>query len=84
MLRGGDIALEFEHPGRPERDKYDRLLAYVRVGETNANVEMVRLGWTKFWTRYGAGRHAERFTEAERQAATERAGLWGIDGWNKD
>ena len=83
LLRGTDPALEFERPGRPERDKYDRLLAYVLAGEVNVNIEMVRLGWTRFWTRYGAGRHAERFTAAEDEARVSQAGLWGPTGWNK-
>jgi micrococcal nuclease len=84
LLEGADLALEFERPGRPERDKYDRLLAYVRAGDQNANVEMVRLGWTRFWTRYGAGRHAELLAAAEDEARSESAGLWGPNGWNRD
>jgi len=83
LLAGAALELEFERPGRPERDKYDRLLAYVLADGDNANVELVRLGWTRFWTRYGAGRLAEQFAAAERDARSERAGLWGPNGWNK-
>lgn len=83
-LRGAELTLEFEQRGRPERDKYDRLLAYVWAGDTNANVKMVRLGWTKFWTRYGAGRHAESFIAAENEARHAQSGLWGDSGWNLD
>jgi micrococcal nuclease len=81
----GDETLElvFERPGRPERDRYDRLLAYVLTGGENANVELVRLGWSRFWTRYGEGRLAASFVEAEREAAAAEVGLWGPDGWNQ-
>lgn len=40
----------------PEHDKADffgRQLCYVIVDGANANVEMVRLGHTKYWTKYG-------------------------------
>ena len=84
LLRDGDLQLEFEHPGRPERDKYDRLLAYVLAGGSNTNAEMVRLGWTRFWTRYGAGRHADLFREAERDAQAGEAGLWSSNGWSEE
>ncbi|MBW2278068.1 MAG: thermonuclease family protein [Deltaproteobacteria bacterium] len=83
LLRDRELRLEFERPGHPARDKYDRLLAYVLAGGSNINAEMVRLGWTRFWTRYGAGRHANLLAEAEREARTEGAGLWRSTGWNK-
>jgi len=84
LLRVGEIELEFERPGAPERDRYDRLLAYVLAGGSRVNVEMVRLGWSRFWTRYGAGRHADLFAAAEREARDARVGLWGADGWSAD
>lgn len=70
------IALEFERPGVPVADDYGRLLAYVRVRGELANVEMVRLGWSPFWTKYGDGRFAEHFRRAEREARDARRGLW--------
>lgn len=84
LVDSREAVLEFEEAGRPRRDKYDRLLAYLIVDDHNANVELVRLGWSRFWTRYGAGRLAERFAEAEQEAAAARAGLWSTDGWSSD
>lgn len=84
LIGGREVVLEFEEASRPLRDKYDRLLAYVFVDDRNANVELVRSGWSRFWTKYGAGRLAERFAAAEREAAAARAGLWGPDGWSGD
>jgi micrococcal nuclease len=76
LVDGKMVRLEFEKPGQPERDVHDRLLAYVFSGDMNVNVEMVRLGWSPFWTRYGEGRYADEFRRAEREARAARRGLW--------
>ena len=55
-------------------ERYD--VAYVYAGEVNVNVEMVRLGWSTFWTEYGEGRFAEPFSNAEEQAKAKKRGLW--------
>ena len=68
LVEGREVVLEFAEPGRPERDRYGRLLAYVFVDGRNVNVEMVRLGLTPFWTKYGRGRYAEDFERAEAEA----------------
>ena len=66
MVRGRDVYLVFETPSQLERGSYKRVLAYLCVGDTNLNVEMVRLGWSSFWTKYGEGRFADEFRAAER------------------
>lgn len=76
ILGADPIELEFEKPGLPVADDYGRLLAYVRVRGENANVEMVRLGWSRFWTKYGEGRLAADFRRAEREAREAQRGLW--------
>lgn len=76
MLDGEDVYLGFENPGRPERGHYGRLLAYVYADDENVNVEMVRAGWSPFWTKYGTGRLATTFTEAELEARQRSAGMW--------
>jgi len=60
------VQIEFE-TGRPRRDRYGRLLAYVWLDGKNLNVEQVRAGHSRFITRYGRGKHAEEFERAERQ-----------------
>jgi micrococcal nuclease len=75
-----EITLVFEKEGIPERDDYGRLLAYVFHEGRNVNVEMVRLGWSPFWTRYGKGRFAPEFREAEASARREGRGNWGTGG----
>ena len=75
IVEGRKVRLEFEKPGKPARDRYGRLLAYVFLGEVNVNVEMVRLGHTRFWTKYGAGRYAATFRRAEAEARQHRRGI---------
>jgi len=79
LLEGREMFLEFETPGKVERGYYGRTLAYVLVDGLNVNVEMVRLGWSPFWTRYGEGRLAAAFREAEKEARAARRGLWAAE-----
>ena len=65
LLGKGPARLEFEKPGKVERDRYGRLLAYVFNGEGQCvNVELVRLGLSPYWVKYGRGRLAEEFEGA--------------------
>jgi endonuclease YncB( thermonuclease family) len=81
MIKGKRVSLAFEKPGKPARDRYGRLLAYVILPDgRNACVELVRSGMTTFWTKYGAGRFAEQFRAAEREAKRSRRGLWSSGG----
>ena len=82
LVDGRRVTIEFEHPGTEKRDRYDRLLAYVLVDDLNVNVELVRGGWTRFWTRYGKGRLAGAFAAAEDEARRTTTGLWTPNGWN--
>jgi micrococcal nuclease len=76
LVEDREVTLTFEELGTPERGGSGRLLAYVYVGDLNVNVEMVRLGWSRFWTKYGKGRFANQFRDAEREARREQRGLW--------
>ncbi|MFO8071047.1 MAG: thermonuclease family protein [Polyangia bacterium] len=84
LLGDGPVEMVFERPGRPARDRYGRLLAYVLDEQgRNASELMVRRGWSTFWTRYGRGRLAAKLERAENEARAEGAGLWGPRGWNE-
>lgn len=80
LVQSAAVTLEFEQPGKEEHDSYGRLLAYVFARDKNVNVELVRLGWTRFWTRYGEGRYAAEFAAAEREARQARRGIWALEG----
>jgi len=76
LVEGREVYLLFEEQGVRQRGNYGRLLAYVYADQTNVNVEMVRLGWSTFWTEFGEGRFAEPFRAAEDQARSKGRGLW--------
>lgn len=58
------------------KDRYGRELAYIFVGDKNVNLEMVRSGWSPFFTRYGKGQYAADFAQAEAEARRAKRGLW--------
>jgi micrococcal nuclease len=84
LIDGRPVELEWEKQDAAERDDYGRLLAYVWVGETLTNLELVRQGGTRFFTKYGTGRYADRFRAAEDEARAAKRGLWTAEGWNVD
>jgi endonuclease YncB( thermonuclease family) len=49
-LKGKYVDLEFEGT---KRGKYRRLLAYVLVDESNFNLELVEMGLSPYYTKYG-------------------------------
>jgi len=68
------VTLEF---GAERRDQYDRLLAYVYLGDRFVNAELVRLGYARTLEIAPNVDHAERFGRLQQQAANAGRGLWG-------
>ena len=60
-----------------ERDRYGRLLAYVWVGDTMINAELVRLGYAQVMTVPPNVRHQTLFVKLQREARAAERGLWG-------
>ena len=56
LIGSNKVRLEFETENE-EWDSYDRLLAYVFVGDKNLSVEQVKRGWSLYWTKYGEGKN---------------------------
>ena len=83
LVGGRKVRLEFEILGKLERGGYGRILAYVFVDDVTVNIEMVRLGWSRFWTKYAEGKYADEFQEAEREARESKRGLWKPKRKNK-
>jgi micrococcal nuclease len=77
LVRSADVTLEFENEGPEKRDGFGRLLAYVHADGLNVNLELVRQGWSAFYTKYGKGRLAAEFEKAEAEARRAKVGLWG-------
>jgi micrococcal nuclease len=74
LVLGKTVRLELDVR---ERDRYQRLLAYVYVGELMVNAEMVRRGCAHAVTLPPNVAHAERLVRLEREARQTRRGLWG-------
>jgi micrococcal nuclease len=84
----GVNAPEVHHPTRGEepggreatdvqaRDRYGRLLAYVWVGDTMVNAELVRLGYAQVMTVPPNVRHQALFLAMQRDARSAQRGLW--------
>lgn len=72
------VRLEFESPDRPggSADKYHRTLAYVFTDDgRNFNLELVRLGYGRAYTKYPF-RYQAVFEKAEQEAIGAGAGMW--------
>lgn len=81
FFAGSDtVRLERDHPGEI-RDFYGRYLAYVfaRKGDrwVNYNVEVVRAGYSPYFTKYGRSRRFhDDFVQAQAEAQAARRGIW--------
>lgn len=73
-LGGQRVALELDVE---ERDEFDRLLAYVWLGRTLFNLELVREGYAWVHLVPPNLRYAELLGACQREAQESRRGLWG-------
>jgi micrococcal nuclease len=60
-----------------ERDRYGRLLAYVWIGDTMVNAELLRRGYAQVMTIPPNVRHQALFVKLQREAREGGQGLWG-------
>jgi micrococcal nuclease len=74
LIEGEQVELRF---GAERRDRYDRLLAYVYLGERFVNAELVRLGYARTLEIAPNVDFAERFLRLQQAAANAGLGLWG-------
>jgi micrococcal nuclease len=61
-----------------DRDSYGRLLAYVHVGDTLINAEMVRRGYASALTVPPNVKHEALLARLEREAREGKQGLWHV------
>ena len=76
LSRLKDRKVRLETENRDERDAYGRLLAYVFIGESLLNREMVESGKAFFYRAPVRGRYAAQLEEAEETARNKGAGVW--------
>ncbi|MBW2261836.1 MAG: thermonuclease family protein [Deltaproteobacteria bacterium] len=77
LLDGGEVYLAVAQ-AHDDADRYGRLLRHVFLEDgTHLNLELVRAGWSAYYTKYGAcpGYHV-RFLEAEEESRTSGVGIW--------
>jgi micrococcal nuclease len=74
LVEGRRVRMVFD---AERRDDYDRLLAYVYLGETFVNAELVRGGYARTLTIAPNTRFAGLFDRLEQAAADAGRGLWG-------
>lgn len=74
LVGGATVTLSF---GPELRDRYGRLLAYVRRGELLVNAELVRGGYARSLTIAPNDELAPLFERLEREAGRAALGLWG-------
>ena len=74
-LAGKHVRLEFDVQ---ERDRFGRLLAYVWLGNSMFNEQLLREGFAQVATFPPNVKYVERFTQAQREARESKRGLWGL------
>ena len=73
LVAGQRVRLELDVQSR---DRYGRLLAYVWVGDTMVNAELVRRGYAQVTTVPPNVRHQALFLRLQREARAAARGLW--------
>ena len=73
LIEGKRVRLELDVQ---PRDRYGRLLAYVWVGDTMINAELVRLGYAQVMTVPPNVRYQALFVQLQREARDAGRGLW--------
>ncbi len=73
-LSGKSVSLEFEDK---KRGVYGRLLAYVFVDGQNYCLELVKKGYSPYYTKYGRSqKYDKEFREAENYAKEKKRNIW--------
>lgn len=75
LVEGRVVRLYFDVQ---RRDRYGRLLAYVCVGETFVNAELLRQGFALLMTVPPNIRFVEMFVRLQQEARDAGRGLWGL------
>jgi len=80
IIKEGDVVtLEV---GNPERDHYDRLLAYVWIDDVNFNQLMIENGYARVGYIYEPNtKYLNEFEESEINAKNKKENIWSIDGY---
>lgn len=74
-LSQGPIYLEFD-PGSDQFDKYGRMIAWVYVGDSLLQKEIVEEGYGKVKYIYGDYKYVDELNQLQSQAKKSKLGIW--------
>lgn len=78
LMKAREVVLEFDIR---QRDKYGRLLAYLKTGDGELiNENMIRDGYAVLYTFPPNVKYVERLKAAQAGARASRSGIWDKDG----
>lgn len=75
LLDGQEVILEAD-PTQADRDRYQRLLRYVFIGDTNVSLYLIENGFAREYTYSKAYKYQKEFRAAEAKAKDQHLGLW--------
>ena len=81
LVDGKKVKLELD---AEEKDRYGRTLAYIYVGDTFVNVELVRDGYARAYPYQSNVRYKELFASAEKEARQKGVGIWSSEPQGRD
>lgn len=73
LVEGKPVRLEFDVQ---QKDRYNRILAYVYRDDLMVNLEMLRQGYALIFTHPPNVRYMKEFLNAQKEARENRRGLW--------
>lgn len=83
LVNSGQLYLEFDVGER--FDKYGRLLAYVYVGNTLVQEQLLKEGLARVAYVYPPNtRHLDKFEKAQKTAKDKKIGIWSIENYVSD
>lgn len=74
LVEGKSVRLEFDVE---KKDRYNRWLAYVYIGDKMVNLELVKQGYAMIYTRPPNVKYVDEFVKAQKDARENKRGLWG-------
>jgi len=73
LVLGKQVRLEYD---TAKTDQYGRILAYVFVGDTFVNLEMIKAGWALYYSDPDNHRYDELLEKTLIRAQKDQAGMW--------
>ncbi len=64
-------------------DKYRRMVGIIYIEDRNINLEMVREGYAEAYIEYLKVPYRKEFLEAEKEARSDKKGIWSLSGYER-